>query len=137
MLIFDVTKEGTFKSLASWKEQFLIRSNTEVKSFPFVVIGNKIDLEGRRIVDTNTAKLWCEDQGFPYIEASAKTGEGVVKAFEMIAEKYSEEMVEWDPKKMDVGEHNFYEDDEDEDEIVVSNSNKKKKHQQQQQGCCG
>jgi len=49
MLVFDVTKDGSFKSLASWKDQFLIRSNTEIKDFPFVVIGNKIRFGHKKI----------------------------------------------------------------------------------------
>jgi len=51
VLVFDVTVQKTFESLEAWTEEFLIQAaprNPEL--FPFVVIGNKIDLESARMV---------------------------------------------------------------------------------------
>jgi Ras-related protein Rab-7A len=90
MLVFDLTNQASFKSLGSWKNQFLLKCNIDNKDeIPFLVIGNKIDLEQRRLILFDTAHDWCEENGFSYIETSAKTGEGVVKAFEEIAEKFN------------------------------------------------
>ena len=46
----DVTSPTSFKSLESWKDEFLIQAGPrDPENFPFVVIGNKIDLENRMV----------------------------------------------------------------------------------------
>ncbi|CAF1622420.1 unnamed protein product, partial [Didymodactylos carnosus] len=48
VLCYDVTAPNSFKSLESWRDEFLIQSGPrDPENFPFVVIGNKIDLENR------------------------------------------------------------------------------------------
>ena len=50
VLVFDVTMPNTFKSLDSWRDEFLIQASPrDPENFPFVVIGNKIDLENRAV----------------------------------------------------------------------------------------
>ncbi len=50
MLCFDVTMPTTFKSLDSWRDEFLIQASPrDPENFPFVVLGNKIDLENRAV----------------------------------------------------------------------------------------
>ena len=37
---------GSFKSLDSWRDEFLVQASPhDAENFPFVVLGNKIDLE--------------------------------------------------------------------------------------------
>lgn len=46
MLVFDVTMPNSFKSLDSWRDEFLVQASPrDPENFPFVVLGNKIDLE--------------------------------------------------------------------------------------------
>ena len=41
---------NTFKTLDSWRDEFLIQASPrDPENFPFVVIGNKIDLENRAV----------------------------------------------------------------------------------------
>lgn len=50
MLVFDVTAPNTFKTLDSWRDEFLIQASPrDPENFPFVVLGNKIDLENRQV----------------------------------------------------------------------------------------
>ena len=50
MLVFDVTNANSFKTLDSWRDEFLIQaSHRDPENFPFVVLGNKIDLENRQV----------------------------------------------------------------------------------------
>ena len=49
------------------------------------VCGNKTDLPDRA-VPSDEAKRWAEDNGFLYLESSAKTGEGVADMFTVLAE---------------------------------------------------
>lgn len=51
VLVFDVNVAKTFENLDSWRDEFLIQAGPkDPENFPFVVIGNKIDLENTRVV---------------------------------------------------------------------------------------
>ena len=55
-------------------------------NFPFVVLGNKIDLENQRVVSQKKALAWCQAKGnIPYFETSAKEATNVEQAFQTIA----------------------------------------------------
>uniref|UniRef100_A0A8D8R0A1 Ras-related protein Rab-7b n=1 Tax=Cacopsylla melanoneura TaxID=428564 RepID=A0A8D8R0A1_9HEMI len=45
VLVCDVTAPSSFQSLSSWKDEFLIQAApADPDNFPFVVLGNKVDL---------------------------------------------------------------------------------------------
>ena len=54
------------------------------ESFPFVVLGNKVDMgEDRRVVSSKRAMAFCQGKGgIPYFETSAKEAVNVEQAFE-------------------------------------------------------
>lgn len=53
VLVFDVTAQTTFKTLDSWRDEFLIQAGPrDPDNFPFLVLGNKIDLENRQASST-------------------------------------------------------------------------------------
>lgn len=48
--MYDVTAPSSFKSLDSWRDEFLIQASPrDPENFPFIVIGNKVDLENRAV----------------------------------------------------------------------------------------
>lgn len=50
VLVFDVTSANSFKTLDSWRDEFLIQASPrDPENFPFVVLGNKVDLENRAV----------------------------------------------------------------------------------------
>lgn len=50
VLVFDVTTSSSFKSLDSWRDEFLIQASPrDPENFPFVVLGNKLDLENKAV----------------------------------------------------------------------------------------
>ncbi|KAL0395571.1 UNVERIFIED_CONTAM: Ras-related protein Rab7 [Sesamum calycinum] len=54
------------------------------ETFPFVLIGNKVDIDGgnSRVVSEKTAREWCSSKGnIPYFETSAKEDYNVDAAF--------------------------------------------------------
>jgi len=54
VLVFDVNVAKTFENLDSWRDEFLIQAAPrDPDNFPFVVLGNKIDLEHQRVVRTS------------------------------------------------------------------------------------
>ncbi len=51
VLVYDVTAPPTFKNLESWRDEFLIQASPrDPENFPFVVIGNKVDMADSRTV---------------------------------------------------------------------------------------
>lgn len=86
VLVFDVNVAKTFENLDSWRDEFLIQASPrDPDNFPFVVIGNKVDLD-QRVVSQKRALAWCQAKGaIPYFETSAKEGINVEQAFQVIA----------------------------------------------------
>lgn len=80
VIIFDITSSKTFDSISNWREEFQFHIGYDRK-IPIMVIGNKLDLNEKRVINSHKANLWCEDHGIIYYECSAKTGENVDRAF--------------------------------------------------------
>ena len=87
VLTFDITSQNTFRSIDSWRDEFLIQSSPrDPENFPFILLGNKVDLDNRAI-STNRAKSWCSDKNnIPYFETSAKHGNNLDLVFHTIAQ---------------------------------------------------
>ena len=78
-LVYDVTEKESLMSLERWKGEIL----EAIQEQPFVVVGNKIDLE--RTVPSEQAQKFAEIIGAPYVETSALDGTGVPDLFETLA----------------------------------------------------
>ena len=50
ILVFDLTNPDSFQTLNKWKDEFLAFAEPGAAGFPFVLIGNKKDLEKERAV---------------------------------------------------------------------------------------
>ena len=87
VLVFDVNVARTFENLDSWRDEFLIQAGPrDPENFPFVVLGNKIDLENQRVVSNKRAMAWCQAKGnIPFFETSAKEAINVEQAFQTVA----------------------------------------------------
>ena len=58
VLTYDVTDPESFKSLDSWRDEFLIQAAPrDPENFPFVVLGNKVDLDNRSVSIPTTMYL--------------------------------------------------------------------------------
>eukprot|EP01117_Protostelium_nocturnum_P003889 TRINITY_DN15150_c0_g1_i1.p1 TRINITY_DN15150_c0_g1~~TRINITY_DN15150_c0_g1_i1.p1 ORF type:complete len:207 (+),score=61.31 TRINITY_DN15150_c0_g1_i1:120-740(+) len=86
VLVFDVNVAKSFERIDNWREEFLSQAApTNPDTFPFVLIGNKIDLENRAVTEKR-ARAWCAANGnIPYFETSAKDATNVDQAFLTIA----------------------------------------------------
>lgn len=65
-----------------WRKEFLYYADIQDgANFPFVVLGNKCDVEGRQVTPEE-ARSWCAQAGnAPYFETSAKDSTNVDMAF--------------------------------------------------------
>ncbi|MCD9645697.1 hypothetical protein HAX54_034823 [Datura stramonium] len=88
VLVYDVNVMRSFDNLDNWHEEFLKQASPpDPKTFPFILLGNKIDIDGgnSRVVSEKKAKEWCSSKGIPYFETSAKEDINVDAAFLSIA----------------------------------------------------
>jgi len=92
ILVYDVTSTQSFESLSKWKSDFLVQSHTaDPDHLPFIVLGNKSDLEYQRAITSRKATQWCESNGnMYYCETSAKEATNVDQAFSVVAKKAME-----------------------------------------------
>lgn len=87
VLVYDITHGQSFKSLESWRDEFLIQASPrDPVHFPFVLLGNKLDNESERAVSVKRAETWCEAKNkMPFFEVSAKECINIEEAFQHIA----------------------------------------------------
>ncbi|KAI8390972.1 vacuolar biogenesis protein [Radiomyces spectabilis] len=88
VLAYDVNNSKSFESLDQWRDEFLVQASPrDPEQFPFVLLGNKVDVEeSRRMISQKRAMAWCQSKGnVPYFETSAKEAINVEQAFQTIA----------------------------------------------------
>ena len=83
LLVYDITRYNTLESIKSkWLRDF---KKYVKKKGAFVLIGNKSDLEGQRVVTTERGKeLARKIKASQFIETSAKVGENIEEAFTLL-----------------------------------------------------
>lgn len=87
-MVYDVSRKDTFESLNMWLqevEQFSMNGGKDVVK---LLVGNKIDQQ--RTVDRGTANAWARNKGMLFMEASAKTKEGIAQVFTEVVQKVLE-----------------------------------------------
>lgn len=106
LLVYDITRRSSFESATDWLHD--LRQIAE-EGIVVILVGNKRDLapastvddvkavdkglakENQRAVTVEEAEEWCRVNGvMRYVETSAKSGEGVERAFLDVAEKIYE-----------------------------------------------
>ncbi|MHA1309582.1 MAG: Rab family GTPase [Candidatus Helarchaeota archaeon] len=92
IIVFDLTRADTFKSLKFWHEKVLKIAGR----IPYIFVGNKMDLEKNRNVSLSQVTTFIKRKSYPlYLETSAKSGEKIQKLFLRI----TEEMLRFKEKK--------------------------------------
>jgi Ras-related protein Rab-7A len=86
VLVFDLTNRKSFERIDFWIDNYYKQSGIENKDFPFVIIGNKCDMENERQTSKEEAESYCKKGNKKYFECSAKEATNVEIAFQNIAE---------------------------------------------------
>ncbi len=82
LLVYDVSRRRTFMLLEEWLEEL---HKAIQKDIPLVLVANKTDLPDR-VVEPSEGREFADAHGMPYVESSAKTGEGIVDIFAQLGE---------------------------------------------------
>lgn len=123
LLVFAVDDRQSLVNLNQWRKEFLYYADVkDPENFPFLVLGNKVDVT-ERLVSEEDAVLWCRTNGeMPYFETSAKDNTNVDLAFSSSVKRHLEL-----EQKLDTQMKNITPDG-----IDLSNHEKPKKSSQ----CC-
>lgn len=80
LLVCDLTRTETLLSIGTYIREFQSINS----GVPFVIIGNKVDLESQRTIADDLLASTSATYGTPWFLGSAKTGEGVEQAFQTL-----------------------------------------------------
>ena len=95
MLVYDVTDSTSFNNIRTWIKEIDKYSEADV---PKILIGNKIDLEHKRVVDTKSGQTLAKDLGLQFIETSAKRSKNIDICFEQMVKTIKDNLVSLDDK---------------------------------------
>ncbi|XP_036362297.1 ras-related protein Ral-A isoform X1 [Octopus sinensis] len=79
LCVFSITEQESFQATAEFREQILRVKNDD--NIPFLLVGNKADLEDKRQVSADEASQRAVQWNVSYVETSAKTRANVDKVF--------------------------------------------------------
>lgn len=78
VLVYDITDENSFQKIRSWRQKFIAQADIiNVDEFPFLMLGNKVDMYDNRRVQTIDGKNYAEDNSMLFYETSAANGTNV------------------------------------------------------------
>ena len=120
LLIYDVCDRKSYERIGFWMDE--LKQNNEIEQLYIILVGNKIDLEEKRVVTREEAEKYAEDNNINYLEVSAKTGEGILDLFNEVTKGTMDKVF------------NDQDNNEDKEKIKTyldTNNNKKKKKK-----CC-
>lgn len=81
--MFDMTNRTSFEHVKEWHSE--VCDHVHPYRVLFILVGNKSDKDEGRVVSREEAEVLARQLGLPYVEVSAKTGQNVASAFELIA----------------------------------------------------
>ena len=115
LLVYDVTDKKSFNDIDGWLKEAKEKNPKGIEHF--VLIGNKIDLNGNRKVTKEEGEKFAEENGMKFVEVSAKTGDGIEKLENILAKISYEEIKKYNiyEEKKEVEEKKKEEDDSEYD----------------------
>lgn len=94
LCVFSILEIESFQATHEFREQILRVKGDDVK-IPFLLVGNKADLDDKRVVPKSEAQRLADSWGVPYIETSAKTRVNVDTIFyTLMKDIYKKKMAE-------------------------------------------
>ena len=85
ILVYDVSSRESFVKIEDWLNELETYSTNH--DLIKMLVGNKCDIQGERMVSREEGQKLARKYQMMFIEASAKTKEGVNVAFEELVEK--------------------------------------------------
>ena len=84
ILIYDITNKKSFENVRTWINQIKEEVSEKVS---IILVGNKIDDEEHRAVQTEEGKNLAKELGLMFFECSAKSGVNIDSTFNELVKK--------------------------------------------------
>lgn len=121
ILVFDVNDQYSYDKISQWMTQ--INTNTTVNEIGFVLLGNKIDVEGR-VISNEMGSSLASELGIKYFETSAFNGQNIKESFKYLSEDIIQK------KNLTIGNK------EDNKNSVLLNDDCSDFKEKKKKGCC-
>ena len=125
-VVYDISRKTSFNNIDKWL--FDLKNNGD-ENINIVLIGNKIDLENQREVTTEEGEKKAIINKVSFIETSAKNGDNIEKAFNLMIENVYENF-----KKENENKENI--DSEELNKEKTLNLNSNNENQIKKKKCC-
>lgn len=99
MLVFDITNEESFNELDTWICEAEKYGGDKLAK---VLIGNKCDLDSKRVISYEKAQKYAKKKGITYYETSAKDSSNIDLGFIELAELIMSQNIHRDKKRQTV-----------------------------------
>jgi small GTP-binding protein len=125
-VVYDISRKTSFNNIDKWL--FDLKNNGD-ENINIILIGNKIDLEHQREVTTEEGEKKAVLNKASFIETSAKNGDNIEKAFNLMIENVYENF-----KKENENKENI--DSEELNKEKTLNLNSNNENQIKEKKCC-
>ncbi|KII68382.1 Ras-related protein ORAB-1 [Thelohanellus kitauei] len=78
IIVYDITDQDSFDNVSKWMKEIQTSANEEVNK---ILVGNKIDMETKRVVDYSKGQALAEQHSMVFLETSAKQSTNIEQAF--------------------------------------------------------
>ncbi|MCJ1463476.1 Ras GTPase [Pseudocyphellaria aurata] len=98
LLVYSINSRQSFEEILTFQQQILRVKDKDY--FPIIIVGNKCDLDGERVVSRQEGEDLARQFGCAFIETSAKSRTNVDNAFFNIVReirRYNKEMSSYPP----------------------------------------
>lgn len=85
MIVYDITSQDSFNHVREWMSNIDHHCDNDRNAPHKVLIGNKSDLEEKRVITEKDGLVLAQKNHFEFIEVSAKTGTNIEKVFHDLA----------------------------------------------------
>lgn len=96
IVAYDITNVSSFDRAKSWVKELQETSDVNIV---IALAGNKCDIESRRVIQTETAEKYADDNGLFFFETSAKMSININEIFRKIAENIPYETINGEKEK--------------------------------------
>ena len=125
LMVYDITKESTFKSIKDYWYESVI--NNGLEGVIFGLAGNKNDLYNEEKVDKNEARELSKEINAIFKFTSAKQNVCIIELFRELGERFLNSNFMLDIGKEYFGDDNFK---------IDNNENQGNKNKNKKKGCC-